>query len=48
MLWVVHSEYGDNFRILIEGFDYNTQRDKVINIASDLIGSVRVNHKLSG
>lgn len=42
------SEYGDNFRILIAGFDYNTQRDEVINIASDLIDSVRVNHKLSG
>ncbi len=42
------TEEGNNFRILIVGFDYNTQKDDVINIVSDLVGSVRVNHKLSG
>lgn len=39
---------GNNFRFLIIGFDYNTQKDDVINIVSNLVESVRFNHKLSG
>lgn len=42
------TEDGNNFRILIIGFDYSTQKDEVINIVSDLVGSVRLNNKLSG
>lgn len=42
------TEDGNDFRILIRGFDYNSQKDEVIDIASELMGSVRVNHELNG
>ncbi|WP_407414951.1 hypothetical protein [Methanobrevibacter sp.] len=42
------TEDGNNFRFLIIGFDYNTQKEDVINIVSNLVESVRFNHKLSG
>ena len=34
-----------NFRILVEGFDYNTQKEEVINLVADIIASIRINHK---
>lgn len=41
------NEDGNNFRIIIMGFDYNSQKDEVIDIALQIIGSIRVNYKLS-
>lgn len=40
------SEGDDNLRLLITDFNYNSQKDEVINIASEIIGSIRYNHKL--
>lgn len=42
------TEVGNDFRIVISGFNYDSQKDEVINIASEIIGSVRVNHELNG
>lgn len=35
------------FRILIIGFDYDSQKEEMINISSQIAGSMRLNHKVS-
>jgi hypothetical protein len=42
------TEDNNDFRILIIGFNYDSQKNEIIDIVSELVGSVRVNHKLSG
>lgn len=36
---------GHDFRILVEGFDYNTQKEEVSQLVVDIIESIRINHK---
>lgn len=36
---------GSSFRILIEGFNYDAQKDETIFIVSDIISSIRVNYR---
>lgn len=40
------TRYDNNFRILITGFDYNTQKDEVINLTCAMIESIRFNYKI--
>lgn len=39
------SKYNHTHRILISNFDYNTQKNETIDIASKIINSFRVNYK---
>ncbi len=35
-----------NFRIIVKGFDYDSQKDEIIDLVSDIITSIRVNYKV--
>jgi len=42
------NKFGNDFRILITDFDYESDYDKTIKYAEDVITSLRINHKVVG
>lgn len=36
---------GNNFRLFISNFDYNTQKDEIIDIVTNIVDSMRLNYK---
>lgn len=42
------TKFDHNFRILLTNFDYNTEKNEIMDIVTHIVDSLRINHEVTG